>query len=108
MNNNIRDVSALVNLKNLAVLDISGNSIENSELLAGIAKDVKAEEEVPSLIPDRALASAVRRALTLGGVAPITKADLQRLTTLQAVSSDVSSLAGLATCGCTNTVSPQR
>ena len=93
--NNIRDVSPLVRLKNLVVLEISGNSIENPELLAGIAKNVKAAEVVPSVIPDQALASAVRRALELGGTVPITIADLQRLTTLQVVSSDVRSLAGL-------------
>ena len=93
--NNIDNVSPIIHLKNLAVLEISGNPIEEPELLAGLAKKVNAEGTVPSVVPDRSLASAVRRALKLGGAATITIAELQRLTALRAVSSDVRSLDGL-------------
>ena len=93
--NDVEDVSPLVNLKNLVVLDVSENPIRNLDLLAGLAKEVKAEDEVPSVLLDRVLTSMVRRALKLGGTASITITDLQGLTTLEAGSSGINSLSGL-------------
>ncbi len=93
--NDIRDVSPLVDLENLEVLEIAGNPIQNVDLLVGLAKAVNAKEIVPSVIPDQMFASAVRRALKLGGTTAITIAELRHLTTLLVPPGDVSSLDGL-------------
>ena len=93
--NGIRDVSPIVNLENLVVLEIAENPIERPDLLAELVKKIKASGEVPSVVSDRGLLAAVRRALKLSDGAAVTIPELRGLTTLELPPGDVDSLEGL-------------
>ena len=115
--NDIRDVSALANLKNLEVLHIKENPIQDTRPLVGLAKVIEADVEIieedvevteedvevteedtmvpPVLIPDPALAAVLRSTLDLDASTPITSTLLERLTTFQAASREITNVTGL-------------
>ena len=112
--NNIRDVSALAGLVNLRTLKLAGNPITDTSPLAKLTNLVEVDVKItapttpprttvqkpdpPSstvAIPDRNLASAVRKALGLGSNASITKQNMQKLSRLIANGQQIRNLTGL-------------
>ncbi len=77
-NNQIRGVNPPVGLVNLKKLVIAGNPVRDASLLANLTKLVEVDIEIPhqvragGVISDRHLASAVRAALRLTNIQPIT------------------------------------
>ena len=101
-NNQIRGVNPLAGLVNLKKLVIAGNPVRDASLLANLTKLVEVDIEIPhqvragGVISDRHLASAVRAALRLTNIQPITKERMQGLRRLLITENyKVSSLAGL-------------
>ena len=112
--NDIRDVSALAGLVNLRQLLLTGNPITDTSPLASLTNLTQVDVEITvlptpprltdstpdlpvetDLIPDAGLATAMRTVLDLVPDTPITKQDLQRLTTLNAADSQIKDLTGL-------------
>ena len=101
-NNQIRGVNPLAGLVNLKKLVIAGNPVRDASPLANLTKLVEVDIEIPhqvragGVISDRHLASAVRAALPLTNIQPITKEKMQGLRRLLITENyQVSSLAGL-------------
>ena len=101
-NNQIRGVNPLAGLVNLKKLVIAGNPVRDASPLANLTKLVEVDIEIPhqvragGVISDRHLASAVRTALHLTNIQPITKERMQGLRRLLITENyKVSSLAGL-------------
>ena len=102
VNNRILDVTSLAGLVNLKKLALAGNPVRDASPLAKLTKLVEVDIEIPSqvraggVIPDRHLAGAVRAALGLTNIEPITKQKLRGLRVLNlALNHEVSSLTGL-------------
>ena len=93
--NQISDLFPLVALVNLEVLTLTGNPIDDTTPLIGIARNIDADQPTPALIPDEALAEALREIFDLSAEEHITYADMRNLTTLEAPDSDISDLTGL-------------
>ena len=100
--NQIRDVNPLVALIYLEKLVITGNPIRDASPLANLWRLVQVDIDIPNqvkaggVISDRHLASAVRAALHLTNLQPITKERMQGLRRLLITENhQVSSLAGL-------------
>ena len=100
--NQIRDVNPLVGLIYLEKLVIAGNPVRDASPLANLWRLVQVDIDIPNqvkaggVIPDRHLASAVRAALHLTNLQPITKERMQGLRRLLITENyQVSSLAGL-------------
>ena len=100
--NQIRDVSPLAGLVNLETLYLSGNPITNTVPLSKLKKlkvvDIKITTPTaaaPAMIPDKNLAAVLRKALSLGANATITKQAMRRLTWLGASDRQIRDLTGL-------------
>ena len=101
VNNRIQDVTPLAGLVNLEKLTLAGNPVQDVSPLADLIRLVEVDIDIPNqviaggVIPDRHLAIAVRAALHLTNIQPITKQAMQKLRTLIVPDYQVSSLKGL-------------
>ena len=93
--NQIEDVSPLADLQNLKTLRISGNPLTDTAALIGLAETVETDVEIPSLVPDDALRAAIEAALDLPAEAELTRAVMQKLTTLEAGLRSINDVSGL-------------
>ena len=95
LRNQVTDISVLVGLVNLEYLRLAGNPITDTSPLENLPNLSDVDIEIPSLIPDPNLRTAVRAAL---GIAPnlrITIDAMRRLTTLSATQIGIVDLTGL-------------
>ena len=95
VNNAITDALPLTDLINLKVLRISENDIEDIKPLIGVAEDIEADVEIPTMIPDTALETGVRNILGLAEEVPLTKKVIQTLTAFDLQNNGISELNGL-------------
>ena len=93
--NQIEDASPLAALPNLKTLRISGNPLTDAEALVGLAETVETDAEIPNLVADDALRAAIEAQLDLPAAAELTRAVMQKLTTLEADLRSINNLSGL-------------
>ncbi|MDE0010492.1 MAG: leucine-rich repeat domain-containing protein [Candidatus Poribacteria bacterium] len=97
--NEISDLSPLAGLRQLEELQVRGNPIADITSLQSLLRknpNLKVDvQPVPGLMPDANLAAEVRGQLRLELGSPLTKQDLNRLTSLYADSLGITDLTGL-------------
>ena len=93
--NQIEDVSPLAALPNLKILRISDNPLTDTTQLTGLAETIEADVNIQGVIRDVALSKAIRTELDIAAEQRLTRAVLQKLTTLQAAHSAITDLTGL-------------
>ena len=93
--NQIEDVSPLAALPNLKILRISDNPLTDATQLTGLAETIEADVNIQGVIRDVALSKAIRTELDIAAEQRLTRAVLQKLTTLQAAHSAITDLTGL-------------
>ena len=103
-NNNITDVSPLANLANLKHLELQNNSITDITPLENLAhlehldtqNNPIFDADSPVVeIPDPSLRAAIRETLMLSDGAPVNRAFMRQLTSLDAENSQITNLTGL-------------
>ena len=99
--NQISDITPLTKLVNLQKLRLAGNPVQDVSPLAKLIKLTDVDINIPNqiiaggIIPDPYLAQAVRTALNLTNIQPITKQVMQRLSILHSQNNQISDLTGL-------------
>ena len=99
--NQISDVTPLAGLIQLTSLTLRGNQINDVTPLAHLVRLVKVDINVPNqqvaggVVPDPHLAGAVREALKLTNLQPITKQVMKQLTNLSSEIGQIKDLTGL-------------
>ncbi len=93
--NQVTDITVLAGLVNLTYLRLAGNPITNPCPLESLPNLRDVDIEIPSLIPDANLRTAVRMALGIEASACITIEAMRDLTTLSAIRLKITDLTGL-------------
>ena len=93
--NAITDVKLLAALVNLKTLRLTGNPIQDVGPLADLTADIEADIVVPGVIPDTALAAAIRDSLGLPSSTRIKAETLQNLKILDVQTDAIETLTGL-------------
>ena len=93
--NAITDVKPLTALVNLKTLRLTGNPIQDVGPLADLTADIEADIVVPGIIPDTALAAAIRDSLGLPSSTRIKAETLQNLKILDVQTDAIETLTGL-------------
>ena len=95
LRNQISDISVLAGLVNLKYLKLAENSITDTSSVVNLPKLSNVDIEIPSIIPDANLRTAVREALDLEENLRITPNAMKNLSTLNAPKLGITSISGL-------------
>ena len=95
LRNQISDISVLAGLINLESLKFAGNPITDTSSVVNLPKLSNVDIEIPSIIPDANLRTAVREALDLEENLRITPNAMKNLSTLNATNLEITSISGL-------------
>ena len=97
--NQISDITPLAGLRQLETLYLKGNFFVDETSLQKLLRsnpNLKMDvQPVPGLMPDGNLADAIRKRLSIDVGSPLTKHDLNRLTSLYNIDSGITDLTGL-------------
>ena len=95
LRNQISDISVLAGLINLESLKFAGNPITDTSSVVNLPKLSNVDIEIPSIIPDANLRTAVREALDLEENLRITPNAMKKLSILNAPNLEITSISGL-------------